>query len=258
MNATGAFEAMAKAISEGPYDRRVTDSVSPCTDFVREAWPGTQFRLKEPLDNVPAQKSINLKWAIANVLQFFANTEHAAPLRRYNPEADRFLTGDLWIGAYGKIAVPQIRECVSRLIYDPDTRRAVVSMGGVLSGNDANRPACWCDLHFLRRGIVLDLLVTQRSLHLYRVMPYDCIALTNILYYAAAKAKCLPGQFVWTVGSLHTSGCQPEGRHIYQSILLPPNVLDNEQLCWRMLEHPEEFPDDIHAQILARDEEVRT
>lgn len=201
-----------------------------------EAVPGTSYCLDVPVFNVPQQRDINLQWAVANVLHFFAETERAEPLLQYNQHATRFVGCDGCMrGAYGHIAVPQIRLCISELQKDLWSRRAVISMGD-LSHNDINRPACWSFLHFLYSSEQLDLLVYQRSLNLIGVMPYDCIVLTNVLFYVADALCVAPGALRWTVGSLHMPlGFEPRTVQQPKSIVLDSALLASPEQCWRAL-----------------------
>lgn len=166
-----------------------------------EAQPGLSYDWDDFQGNVPACRSVDLKWATANVLHFFADTEHHCNLRDYNSRADKFLTGDRWIGAYGAIAMPQVRTCIEKLKKSPGTRRAYVDMGP-LAEEDANRPPCWNTVHFLEQGGSLYTMVYQRSLNL-AVMPYDAVVLSNLHKYVAYRTGAHVGTLVWNFGSLH-------------------------------------------------------
>lgn len=231
-NATELFLEMDSRISDG-YTRQTDDGAQPAE--TREAWPGQSFTLRFPQANVVGCREVDRKWAGANVLHFFANTEEAGVLRQYNRFADKFLTGDKWLGAYGAIAVPQLRKCVEKLTKHPNTRRAIVDMGG-LEHDDINRPACWSFIQFLRTPHGLNMIVFQRSLNLYGVMPYDCILLTNIHNYVATLTSQTMGLFTWIFGSLHTIGeLKPYHGQRNESMLYPVHTLADENECRRLL-----------------------
>lgn len=204
MNASYVFASMLKDIYSRDEWRTVDDPNSPCQVPVQEAEPGQTYSICGYTDNVVSVRLLNMKWAAANALHFFAGTEEAEPLLRYNTHAARFLTGTRWVGAYGAIAMPQVVECINLLKRDSNTRRAVVSMGDALT-QDINRPACWSFLHFLKWRSKLDMMVYQRSLNVHGVMPYDAIVLTNLQRYVAQAVNVPVGWIRWTVGSLHTT-----------------------------------------------------
>lgn len=241
LNATSLFRAMANAICGREYSRLSADAASPNQKATIEAAPGHVFTLDKPDNNVVLCRKVDLRWATANVLQFFAGTEEASWLRKYNRHADRFLTGTRWIGAYGAIAMPQLQTCIARLKASPNTRRAYVDMGP-LAEEDVNRPPCWNLLHFLVQYDAVHMQVYQRSLNLFGVMPYDCVVLTNILSYVAKWLELRPGTLTWQIGSLH---CLPTDalpivdyeRQVY-SLILPHLTLSDPEKCKSILQDP--------------------
>ncbi len=237
-DATSLMEAMHRAVLDGGFERRSSDEASPQKAATQEAEPGRSFDVTCPLRNIPQQRQVDLRWALANTLHFFSAREDAKPLFRYCKQAARFLDADgRWDGAYGAIAVPQLRACVELLHRGPFSRRAVVSMGGP-ELSTLHRPACWNFLHLLRCGPRLDLLVYQRSLNLFGVMPYDLVVLSNVMRWAAAEVGATVGCLRWTVGSLHTVGEAPSQGSWGQptELLIPPALLGDADACWASLE----------------------
>lgn len=236
-NATELYRAMLAAVVKEPVPRITTDSASPTLVPTLEAPFGSSFVLEDPRLNVPTCRRVDLRWARANLLHFFACTEKAGVLRKYNKYADRFLTGDRLVGAYGPIAVPQVEACIELLKTSPQSRRAVVSMGP-LGYQDQNQPPCWSFLHFLVQRGCLNLFVYQRSLNLTRVMPYDCVVLTNVLLYAAERLGMSPGSLHWTVGSLHApvDAKNPLPESDVESIVYDAKTLSTPSSCMHILE----------------------
>jgi hypothetical protein len=178
---------------------------------------------------VVGSRSVDLRWAVANVLYFFSGTEDAEVLLQYNRHACKYLCNGIWHGAYGAVAMPQVHECVSILRGDLGSRRAVVSMGDCLT-RDINRPACWSLLHFLMCDR-LELLVYQRSLSL-SVAPYDCVLLCGVLLHVAAELGQQPGALRWCIGSLHASAVPPQPEHRpVPSVVLPLELTRSSALC---------------------------
>lgn len=245
MNATNLFHEMYEAIAQSPRLRKTGDLMSPQKNETVEAAPFLKFIMRDVANNVVRVRPLNELWAAANTFHFFANTEYAAPLRKYNArECDRFLTGDQWKGAYGAIAMGQIGWCYDKLNADTTSRRAFVSMGEMLP-EDINRPACWNNLHFMVVDGKLSMHVYQRSLNLWNVMPYDCIVLTNILSMLAHKLDLPIGELHWTVGSLHMmTGTTRSFEGITdarESMLFNPRLLDDPMACRAALEHVQDF-----------------
>lgn len=237
-NATELYRAMTEAI--GIACRAVTDDTSPAQQMMREATPWQTFILDDPAQNVPACRRADLRWALAYTLHFFANTEQANTLTRYNKHAAKYVHNGVLDGAYGKIAMPQILTCIELLSQHPDTRRAIVQMGSLADGTNQNRPACWTSLHFMQVDRALSMGVFQRSLSL-NVMPYDLVLLTNILRYVSYALELPMGKLHWIVGNLHAP-TKPEldaDRDVVTSIMLPYAWLDSSDLCMQALESPQ-------------------
>lgn len=238
MFADDLFCRMLNEISDYGARRQSADAASPCQQEVEEGPFGRQYTLYHDY-NVVRSRELNMAWAAANVLHFFAGTEDAGVLRRYNSYAERFLTGDKWHGAYGAIAMPQIRECVKLLLSSPHTRRAIVSMGDVFA-QDINRPACWSFLHFLMQGGDLHMYVYQRSLNVWGVMPYDAVLLTNIHKYVATATSNSCGKLLWAIGSLHTtSAAATHGERELRTMYAPYALLSEPAVCVNVLHDPE-------------------
>lgn len=242
-NITELFLEMHSAIKRYGARRKSTDPQSPQQGDTLEALPGSQFTLNCSAHNVNGVRPFDKRWAIANTLHFFARTEEASVLRRYNKRADRFLTGCLWIGAYGAAMMCQLECAIQELQKHSSTRRGIATMGDLRQAHNINMPQCWNLVHFLEDHGRLDMLVYQRSLNLANVFCYDAVQLTNIHVYAASKVGIPAGRLVWTCGSLHwplseefnytmCSGSRTE------SMLLPPSLLAEPAACVHELEHP--------------------
>lgn len=221
-NATELYIAMHTAIKAETWQRQANDPESCQKAVTYEAKPCREFELQHPGYNIQVCVPYNKRWALANMLHFFAGTEEAEMLENYNTAASRFIVNDIWHGAYGAIAMPQVEECIKRLKSYPNSRRAIVSMGEHLP-QDLHRPACWSFLQFLSSRNGLCLIVYQRSLNLAKIMQYDLVVLSNLLIYVANILGVSYGSLFWTIGSLHsTEVLAPQyygDRH--QSLLLP-------------------------------------
>jgi thymidylate synthase len=237
MKAGALKNAMYKAINTCYLMRKSTDIESPMQECTYEAI-GQSFVLDELEWNVPGD--VKLQWALANILHFFAETEEAEVLQRYNQRAHKFLDADHLKGAYGPILMPQLRACRSRLKENFSTRRAVAYMHTQTPEN-INIPACWTSLHFLSSAKSLDLLVYQRSMNM-AVMPYDCSLLTNILNWITDK----PGVLRWFIGSLHSEKIIKD-KDLSTSLIVPREILDDGALCFRALLNPEILPEPLRS-----------
>lgn len=236
MSATRVYTDMVTKIISFPSLRVSTDVKSPQQNSTMEcSLPVCTFDFTNIRYNVVTCKKVDLHWAAANVLHFFTGSEEAGILRKYNEHADRFLTGDRWIGAYGAIAMPQIRDCVELLRKSQSTRRAIVSMGGFEKDDDINRPSCWSFLHFIWKTDRLYMNVYQRSLNM-SVMPYDAVLLSNILNYVSRLVWFPAGNIQWMVGSLHATDIAFQHKaNGVDSIVYDYSILDDPEACSNLL-----------------------
>lgn len=238
-NASEMFSAMHSDIYDYNYKRVSGDTVSPTQYITVEAEPGRSYVLRNTSHNLVTNCALDMRWACANLLHFFSDTEDAEPLLMYNKNAARFLTGTKWIGAYGAIAMPQVWRCIRLLEGSITSRRAIISMGDG-SIHDINRPACWSFVQFLASRKGLDMIVYQRSL-LLSLMPYDCIVLTNMLQFVAKQCNIEPGRLRWSFGSLHMREDYkpvPNTLPRFKSLMLPDKVARTAPLAYTWLQHP--------------------
>lgn len=259
-NATELYIEMLAAIDRGNSMRLVTDDFSPAKRESREARSGQLFSLENTLHSVVACYPTDLRWAIANVLHFFARTEQAEVLMRYNAQAHRFLTDGQFRGAYGAYAMPAVIAVLGRMLSSMSTRRAVVYMGDAAEEHTINVPRCWTALQFLVQNGKLDMLCFQRSLSL-GVMPYDCALLCAVHLYACDALGMTPGALRWSIGSLHYLLPKPEAHSSGPRNLalhFPYELLNDSAKCMQFLEFPANFPEysDL-SQVLCSENEVR-
>jgi len=160
--------------------------------------------LDDPMRNVVTARPVDLRWARANVLFFYTDTERALVLKAYNEHANKYLTEGLMVGAYGPIAWPGIKRAIQCLRQCKDTRAASATVTDNSRPRNANIPACISHLHFLNTD-GLDLHVYSRSLNAWSVLPYDLILLTNLQKFVADAVGLSLGKLYWTVGSLHVN-----------------------------------------------------
>jgi thymidylate synthase len=239
-NANELFRAMYCAVMTHRHKRITTDPVTAQPAETYEARIGSAFELHNPSLNVVTERRIDMKWAFANTLHFFADTEEADMLPRYNWLAEKYITNGRWIGAYGKIAMRQIDQCIALLQTSLHTRAAFVDMGS-MGPRDVNRPACWNFLQFITGRYGLDMVCYQRSCNLLGVMPYDLIVLTNVLYHVASAVGVRVGSLCWHFGSLHCTehfNLDSGGRRD-ESLLLNSYP---RHICLDALRHPERYP----------------
>jgi hypothetical protein len=173
-------------------------------------------------------------WAMAYVLHFFTGSEEAHQLRKFNKNADRFLQGDKWVGAYGSIGMPQLWAAIDRLKSDRYSRRAIITLTATdhFVHSDLNVPSCPTSLHLLFYRGALHLGIYQRSLNLVGVGPYDLLLFTHVLAFAAEELDVPKGGIHWSIGSCHVAGSfeLSPSRHgklwiDHEALLAAPEVL---------------------------------
>lgn len=244
-NASELFQEMLSDVSSNHWPRQVGDPQSPAKERTIEAQIGRCYELCNPMFNYVDVRPVDRCWALANVLHFFTGSEYAEPLRRYNKQADRFLESGWWRGAYGAIALCQLQDCIKLLSAFPNSRRAIVSMGGFQSEPTINSPACWSFIHFIQGRVGLDMVVYQRSLSLFGVMPYDCILLSNIHCFVAGQCGIPVGVLRWIVGSVHIKEDETVKHAIgrrHDGMIVPHKLLENNIECMEYLEQSKKLP----------------
>lgn len=256
-DANTLFRAMGRDIAGSPYFRKVSDPKSPRQGEVVEAPPFNTYILDGPLDNLVNCKPVDHKWALAYVLHFFTADEEAACLRKYNQHADKFLTGDKWIGSYGSIGMPQVQHCITALTADINSRRAIVTITrhDHFENADLNIPSCPTSFHFLVVNNRLHMHVYQRSLNWWTLAAADLALYTNIQHYVACNLQISSGKLYWTVGSLHATRedlskpyiANLSEAHPHRTMLVPMAALER---ALAVLDNTKYFDDVLQESLL--------
>lgn len=232
MNALSLYNAMVTAIAEDGLKRPPGDKTSPVTSDTFEAI-GRQFMFLSEYNLVPG---CDARWAAASVLHFFTGIEQAGPLFKYNRHASKFIGKDqVWHGAYGAAALASLQLCIKALTRNKFTRRALLSMPDLRSGESVNSPPCWNTMHFLVvEQSLLRMLVYQRSLNL-AVMPYDLALFSCVHQFVADLLTMEVGSLHWTVGSLHSVERPQLRLGLPGKLRLNVNLLCDPGCCWEEL-----------------------
>lgn len=137
-----------------------------------------------------------------------------------------YKNGDVFHGSYGPRLRPQIPQVVQRLIDDPGTRQAVVTVWDPLYDLQTRRDIpCTTMMQFLSRDGMLDMLVYMRSNDAWLGFPYDVFQFTQLQCAVAWALKIRPGRYYHHVGSLHLYE-----QHISQSasVISRPATTDDD------------------------------
>lgn len=151
-------------------------------------------------------RGLNLKIAALEALQLCCGIELPELSHRVAPSLSPYAEDDghFW-GSYGARIGGQLVNCYHKLVADPDTRQAVVTLWDpVLDGQGGKRDhPCTLSLTFSLIDGWLELSVTMRSNDAWLGLPYDVFQFTA-LQASLANALGVPlGRYTHHAVSLH-------------------------------------------------------
>jgi thymidylate synthase len=186
--------------------------VSPRGRLTREILD-TTVTINDPTDVVLPPSSGRVAYrpviGIAEGLLLIAGVSDPPLMARISPAFHQFTDGGAFHGAYGPRLRYQLPRAISRLVNDPDTRQAVVTIWDPL--HDGAEPAqespadlpCTVYLNFRVRHGQLSLKVHMRSNDLWLGFPYDVFQFTLLQKTVAEVLSLKLGSYVHHVDSMH-------------------------------------------------------
>ncbi len=151
-------------------------------------------------------RGLNLKIAALEALQLCCGVSLPELTHRIAPALSPFAEDDgrFW-GAYGERIGGQLVECYTKLVDDPDTRQAVISLwdpakDGVAGHRDT---PCTLSLTFSLIDGWLELSVTMRSNDAWLGLPYDVFQFSALQASLANALGCPVGCYTHHAVSLH-------------------------------------------------------
>lgn len=151
-------------------------------------------------------RKLNTRIAAAEALQLIGGFSDPALMVYASENFKRFMESDgtFW-GAYGERVGKQVNDQVKKLIRDPSTRQAVVTLWDSDLDNKADKADYPCTVGFgftYRKGF-LDMNVVMRSNDVWLGLPYDMFQFTQLQHSVANCVGAAVGTYTHTAWSLH-------------------------------------------------------
>jgi thymidylate synthase len=108
-------------------------------------------------------------------------------------------------GAYGLRVGNQVYQAIRKMMADPDTRQAVVTLWNPMLDNKSNKRdyPCTVALRFELDAEMLNMDVLMRSNDAWLGLPYDLFQFTQLQYTVADAFQAIPGRYRHTAWSMH-------------------------------------------------------
>lgn len=163
--------------------------------------------LEDTKDAVPVGtgRGLNLRIGATETVHLLAGLSDAYQLVNVTSRFRDFMNGPRLLGAYGPRAHRQWDQVIERLVTDPDTRQATVSIWHPTELEVTNQRdvPCTVALHFLVRDDKLLMQTWMRSNDLWLGVPYDFLVFTRVQHALAWALGLEPGTYTHTASSLH-------------------------------------------------------
>lgn len=166
---------------------------------------GLSIRVLDMRQNILVhhKRKLNYRFMVAEWLWIAAARDDVASLARFNSKIAAFSDdGKIFAGAYGPRLAPQWFWAYKKLIADPDTRQAVVSIWTPTPAGSKDIP-CTLSMQFLRRVGQLNCVVTMRSSDAWLGIPYDFFSFSMLANSFAGELGLVPGWLQINIGSSH-------------------------------------------------------
>jgi thymidylate synthase len=177
-------------------------------DFIFVIDRPSEFKREQSIGLLPTGigRGLNLKIAALEALQLCCGVALPELTHKVAPALTPFAEDDgrFW-GAYGKRIGGQLVECYTKLIDDPGTRQAVISLWNPqLDGQGGKRDhPCTLSLTFSLIDGRLELSVTMRSNDAWLGLPYDVFQFSALQASLANALGCPVGRYTHHAVSLH-------------------------------------------------------
>ena len=157
-------------------------------------------------------RNLNPAIGAAEAIQLIAGVSDPQLVLRLAPQFERYLdTAEdgsddrtFW-GAYGERIKMQAHLAIRKLIQDPSTRQAIITLWDPWLDNVADKHdyPCTIALQFFMHNGMLDMNVIMRSNDAWLGLPYDVFQFTQLQWSVANALRVEPGLYRHTVLSLH-------------------------------------------------------
>jgi len=169
----------------------------------------TVITLKHAYDALPlgVRPNLSTRVAAAEAIQLIGAFHDPGLMLAASSKFGEFVEPDgKFHGAYGARIGRQVHEVIKKLVADPDTRQAVITLWDYVKDNEPGKKdyPCTIGLRFeLEDAKVLNLDVLMRSNDAWLGLPYDFFQFTQLQLTVANALKVRPGRYRHTAWSLH-------------------------------------------------------
>lgn len=146
------------------------------------------------------RKGLNLSIGWMEMYQLAAGVFDLDQLKRVAPNADHSLFTEAM--AYGPRINLRIQSIIDTLRINPETRQAVLFIGGPEDGPTSELP-CTVTIQFLVRDETIYAIVSMRSWDLCRGLPYDLMMFSGLLMLVGRCLGYTVGAVMVNAGSTH-------------------------------------------------------
>lgn len=147
-----------------------------------------QVNMKKPVVLVPERK-LSFQFMAAEAFWILTGDNRVNTIAPYNKNIAQFSDdGKIFAGAYGPMVVDQIDYVVEKLVEDPDTRQAALTIWRPSPEPSKDIP-CTIAMVFERADGKLHTHVLMRSSDAWLGLPYDIFNFSMISYQVVAKVR---------------------------------------------------------------------
>jgi len=150
-------------------------------------------------------RQLNLAIGAVEALQLIAGTARPQLLKQVSPNFERLFEGERMYGMYGDRIGNQLNHVVHKLLHDPDTRQAVITLWRPDLDNDPGHKdyPCTLGMQFRIRNGRLCMSTVMRSNDVILGLAYDVFQFTQLQLTIANLIDVDCGQYNHHVFSLH-------------------------------------------------------
>lgn len=167
---------------------------------------GAKLRVEDPYRPWAENCGRGLNKAIGWVegLQLISGEAFPRLMTEVSQNFSRYQDGEVFHGAYGPRVRDQIPAVIDRLVKDPGTRQAVITVWDPAYDLQSRRDLpCTITMQFLIRQGGLEMVTFMRSNDAWLGLPYDVFQFTLLQKTIANCLKIPAGWYHHMVGSLH-------------------------------------------------------
>jgi thymidylate synthase len=169
---------------------------------------GVEIIVQDPSRTLPMHvgRKVNSSIAAVEALQLIGGVLHPELLTNASDAFREFMDGGTFHGGYGQRVRSQLPIAVRRLVDDPDTRQAVVTIWDPVHDlfvEGVRDYPCTISLHFLIRNELLELHTHMRSNDVWRGLAYDAFVFTQLQQAVARSLGREAGPYHHHAVSLH-------------------------------------------------------